>query len=211
MRKAFREIAEKQAAEKQGSWVLTSNQNVIIAQVTAKQKPDIEAILAKHGVSITSSSGLRRNAMACVSLPTCALGLAESERYLPKLIDKLEDVLDQAGLRHDDIMMRMTGCPNGCARPYLAEIGFVGRGPGLYNLYLGAAFNGSRLSKLYAQDVDEARILKLLTPLLLRYGKERSASANGVERFGDFVIRIGVIKATTVGNQFHADLALVKA
>jgi sulfite reductase (NADPH) hemoprotein beta-component len=206
MRKAFREIAEKQAAEKQGSWVLTSNQNVIIAQVTAKQKPEIEAILAKHGVSITSTSGLRRNAMACVSLPTCALGLAESERYLPKLIDKLEDVLDQAGLRGDDIIMRMTGCPNGCARPYLAEIGFVGRGPGLYNLYLGAAFNGSRLSKLYAQDVDEAKILQLLTPLLLRYAKERNTG----ERFGDFVIRIGVIKATIAGNQFHAELALAK-
>jgi sulfite reductase (NADPH) hemoprotein beta-component len=210
MRKAFREIAEKQAADKQGSWVLTSNQNVIIAQVTAKQKPEIEAILAENGVSITSSSGLRRNAMACVSLPTCALGLAESERYLPKLIDKLEDVLDQSGLRGDDIMMRMTGCPNGCARPYLAEIGFVGRGPGLYNLYLGAAFDGSRLSKLYAQDVDEAKILKLLSPLLLRYAKERNTDINGVERFGDFVIRIGVVKATTAGNQFHADLALAK-
>jgi sulfite reductase (NADPH) hemoprotein beta-component len=207
MRKAFREIAE---THKDCPWILTSNQNVIIAKVSAKAKPEIEAILAKHGVSITASSGLRRNAMACVSLPTCALGLAESERYLPTLIDKLEDVLDQAGLRNDDIMMRMTGCPNGCARPYLAEIGFVGRGPGLYNLYLGAAFDGSRLSKLYAQDVDEVKILKLLTPLLLRYAKERHDGANGVERFGDFVIRTGVVKATTVGNQFHADIALAK-
>jgi sulfite reductase (NADPH) hemoprotein beta-component len=203
MRKAFREIAE---TLKDCPWILTSNQNVIIGKVSAKAKPEIEAILAKHGVSITASSGLRRNSMACVSLPTCALGLAESERYLPKLTDKLEAVLDQAGLRNDDIMMRMTGCPNGCARPYLAEIGFVGRGPGLYNLYLGAAFDGSRLSKLYAQDVDEAKILKLLTPLLLRYAKERSTG----ERFGDFVIRIGVIKATAAGNQFHADLALAK-
>jgi sulfite reductase (NADPH) hemoprotein beta-component len=201
MRKAFREIAE---THKDCPWILTSNQNVIIAKVSAKAKSDIEAILSKHGVSTTASSGLRRNAMACVSLPTCALGLAESERYLPKLIDKLEDVLDQAGLRNDDIMMRMTGCPNGCARPYLAEIGFVGRGPGLYNLYLGAAFDGSRLSKLHAQDVDEPKILKLLTPLLLRYAKERDAG----ERFGDFVVRIGVVKATTAGNNFHAELAL---
>jgi sulfite reductase (NADPH) hemoprotein beta-component len=205
MRKAFREIAETHS---DCPWVLTSNQNVIIANVNNKAKSDIEAILSKHGVSITASSGLRRNSMACVSLPTCALGLAESERYLPKLTDKLEDVLDQAGLRNDDIMMRMTGCPNGCARPYLAEIGFVGRGPGLYNLYLGAAFDGSRLSKLYAQDVDEAKILKLLTPLLQRYAKERATTANGVERFGDFVIRIGAIKATTAGNKFHAELAL---
>jgi sulfite reductase (NADPH) hemoprotein beta-component len=103
-------------------------------------------------------------------------------------------------------MMRMTGCPNGCARPYLAEIGFVGRGPGLYNLYLGAAFDGSRLSKLYAQDVDEAKILKLLTPLLQRYAKERTAG----ERFGDFVIRIGAVKATTAGNNFHAGVELAK-
>jgi sulfite reductase (NADPH) hemoprotein beta-component len=206
MRKAFREIAETQKPQ----WVLTSNQNVIIAKVTAKQKPEIDAILAKHGVSTTSTSGLRRNSMACVSLPTCALGLAESERYLPKLTDKLEDVLDQAGLRGDDIVMRMTGCPNGCARPYLAEIGFVGRGPGLYNLYLGAAFDGSRLSKLYAQDVDEAKILKLLTPLLLRYGKERTDGPNGIERFGDFVIRAGIVKSTTAGNQFHAGLDLAK-
>jgi sulfite reductase (NADPH) hemoprotein beta-component len=205
MRKAFREIAE---THKDCPWILTSNQNVIIASVSTTAKSDIEAILSKHGVSITASSGLRRNSMACVSLPTCALGLAESERYLPKLTDKLEDVLDQAGLRTDDIMMRMTGCPNGCARPYLAEIGFVGRGPGLYNLYLGAAFDGSRLSKLYAQDVDETKILKLLTPLLLRYAKERNAGPSGVERFGDFVIRIGVVKATPAGNRFHADIAL---
>jgi sulfite reductase (NADPH) hemoprotein beta-component len=143
--------------------------------------------------------------MACVSLPTCALGLAESERYLPGLITKLEDSLDKAGLRHDDIIVRMTGCPNGCARPYLAEIGFVGRNPGLYNLYLGAAFDGSRLSKLYAQDVNEERILALLDPLLQAYAKERKAG----ERFGDFCIRAGHVKATAAGNQFHADLKLM--
>ncbi len=98
----------------------------------------------------------------------------------------------------------MTGCPNGCGRPYLAEIGFVGRTPGLYNLYLGAAFNGSRLNKLYAQDVDEKRILALLDPLIARYAKER----NDGEHFGDFVIRAGVIAATKQGNQFHDDVKL---
>ena len=100
-------------------------------------------------------------------------------------------MLDKAGLRDDDIVIRMTGCPNGCARPYLAEIGLVGRNPGLYNLYLGAAFDGSRLNKLYAQDVDKARIVGLLEPMFVRYAKER----NDGERFGDFVIRAGYVRA----------------
>ncbi len=107
-------------------------------------------------------------------------------------------------MRDDDIVVRMTGCPNGCARPYLAEIGFVGRSPGLYNLYLGAAFNGTRLNKLYAQDVGKARILELLEPLLVDYAKERKAG----ERFGDFVIRTGVVAATPAGNKFHDDVKL---
>ncbi|MDX2309660.1 MAG: NADPH-dependent assimilatory sulfite reductase hemoprotein subunit [Hyphomicrobium sp.] len=200
LRTALREIAATGGVD----FVVTSNQNLVIANVAAKQKAKIEAVLAGHGVEIATSSAMRRNAMACVALPTCGLALAESERYLPSLITKFEDILDAAGLRDDEIIVRMTGCPNGCARPYLAEIGFVGRAPGLYNLYLGAAFDGTRLNKLYAQDVDEARILKLLEPLLKRYAKERHDG----ERFGDFVIRAGVIKATTAGNTFHADLAL---
>ncbi len=115
-------------------------------------------------------------------------------------------MLDRAGLKDDDIVIRMTGCPNGCARPYLAEIGLVGTNPGLYNLYLGAAFNGTRLNKLVAEDVDKARMLGLLEPMLMRYAKEREDG----ERFGDFVIRAGYVKATTAGNQFHADIELVK-
>lgn len=201
LKKALREIAELGICE----FVVTANQNVTLAKVPTKSKAKIEAIFKAHGISLEPSSRMRANAMACVSLPTCGLGLAESERYLPDLITKLEDSLDKAGLRHDDIIVRMTGCPNGCARPYLAEIGFVGRNPGLYNLYLGAAFDGSRLSKLYAQDVNEERILALLDPLLQAYAKERK---NG-ERFGDFCIRTGKIKATLAGNQFHADLKLV--
>jgi sulfite reductase (NADPH) hemoprotein beta-component len=139
-----------------------------------------------------------------VALPTCGLALAESERYLPDLITRIEETIEKAGLRDDEINIRMTGCPNGCGRPYLAEIGFVGRTPGLYNLYLGAAFNGTRLNKLYAQDVDEKRILALLDPLITRYAKER----NDGEHFGDFVIRAGVIAATKQGNQFHEDVKL---
>jgi sulfite reductase (NADPH) hemoprotein beta-component len=100
--------------------------------------------------------------------------------------------------------MRMTGCPNGCARPYLAEIGFVGRTPGLYNLYLGAAFDGSRLSKLYAQDVGEAKIVQLLEPIFMAYAKSRKDG----ERFGDFCVRAGYVQATLAGNKFHADIKL---
>jgi len=197
---ALREIASAKICD----FVATSNQNVIMANVTAKNKTKIEEILKAHGVSLAVSSGLRRNSMSCVALPTCGLALSESERFLPGLITKLEDSLDKAGLRDDDIVIRMTGCPNGCARPYLAEIGLVGRNPGLYNLYLGAAFDGSRLSKLYAQDVGEEKIIALLEPIFLKYAKERRAG----ERFGDFAIRAGYVKATKAGNQFHADIKL---
>lgn len=201
MRAALREIAKMHT----GEFVLTSNQNLVIARVAAKAKPKIEAILASHGVSVATSSGLRRSSMACVALPTCGLALAESERYLPDLVGKVENILESAGLRDEEIVMRMTGCPNGCGRPYLAEIGFVGRTPGLYNMYLGAAFDGSRLNKLYAQDVDDARILALLEPIIKRYARERSDG----EHFGDFVIRAGIVKPTTAGNQFHAGVTLV--
>ncbi|MEZ5900603.1 MAG: NADPH-dependent assimilatory sulfite reductase hemoprotein subunit [Hyphomicrobiaceae bacterium] len=201
LKTAMREIAEAGICE----FVCTANQNVTMAKVSAKAKSKIESILKGHGISFDVSSRLRANAMACVALPTCGLALAESERYLPSLISKLEVSLDKAGLRADDIVIRMTGCPNGCARPYLAEIGLVGRNPGLYNLYLGAAFDGSRLSKLYAQDVDEARILELLEPIFKAYAKGREKG----ERFGDFCIRAAYVKATTTGNQFHADIKLV--
>jgi sulfite reductase (NADPH) hemoprotein beta-component len=200
LRTALREIA----AIHTGEMICTANQNVIVAGVTSEAKTRIDAILAAHGIAIATSSGLRRNSMACVALPTCALALAESERFLPDLVTALEGVLVKAGLRDDDIVIRMTGCPNGCARPYLAEIGLVGRQPGLYNLYLGAAFDGSRLNKLYAEDVDQTRIVALLTPLIEAYAKERHKG----ERFGDFVIRAGIVKATTAGNQFHAELRL---
>jgi sulfite reductase (NADPH) hemoprotein beta-component len=192
---AFRKLADQGLCE----FVLTANQNLILVNIAAKAKPKVEALLKEHGIEIATSSAMRRGSIACVALPTCALALAESERFLPELITDLEDSLDKAGLREDEIVVRMTGCPNGCGRPYLAEIGFVGRMPGLYNLYLGAAFDGTRLNKLYAQDVDRAKILSLLDPLLLRYAKEREEG----ERFGDFVVRAGVVAETKAGNQFH--------
>jgi sulfite reductase (NADPH) hemoprotein beta-component len=186
----------------EGDFVFTANQNLIISHVAEARKPAIAALLAEYGLD-GPISGLRANAMACVALPTCGLALAESERYLPTLVTALEAELERHGLREDEIVIRMTGCPNGCARPYLAEIGLVGRGPGIYNLYLGAAFDGTRLNKLYAKDVDHDAIVAALAPLFAAYARERHEG----ERFSDFVIRAGYVKPTTAGNRFHADLA----
>jgi sulfite reductase (NADPH) hemoprotein beta-component len=183
-----------------GAFIVTPNQNLIIAGVTAERKPAIEALLAAHGLD-SPSSALRRNAMACVALPTCGLALAESERYLPELITALEAEVERVGLGADEIIIRMTGCPNGCARPYLAEIGLVGTGPGRYNLYLGGAFNGTRLSKLYRKDLDHYGIVAALAPLFREYAVGRQRG----ERFADFVIRAGVVRPTLAGNRFHHD------
>ena len=185
-----------------GTFLLTPNQNLIIAGVTAARKSAIEALLAAHGLD-AAPSALRRNAMACVALPTCGLALAESERFLPDLLTALEAEAAAAGLGGDEITIRMTGCPNGCARPYLAEIGLVGVRPGFYHLYLGGAFDGTRLSKLYRREVDQDAIVAALRPLFAAYAAERQAG----ERFADFVIRSGTVRATTAGNRFHADLA----
>ena len=165
-------------------------------------KPKVEALLAQYDLNgFATEAKLVRNSMACVALPTCGLALAESERYFPTLIGRL---IEKSGVDSEEITMRMTGCPNGCARPYLAEIGFVGTGPGKYNLYLGAAHNGERLSKLYRESVDETQAIEILSPMLQAYAKERESD----ERFGDFVIRKGIIAKTTTGNNFHENLKL---
>lgn len=196
--KGLREIAKVH----DGEFRITANQNVIVANVKPENKAAIEALLDEHGIGPRSYSGLRRNSMACVALPTCGLALAESERYLPDLVSELEEALGKAGLDDDDIIIRMTGCPNGCARPYLAEIGLVGRTPGTYNLYLGAAYDGSRLNKLYRRDIQHEQIVAELAPLFSAYAKEREDE----ERFGDFVIRKGIIAATDAGRHFHEQL-----
>ncbi len=147
-------------------------------------------------------SALRLNSLACVALPTCGLSLAEAERYLPDLLTELEEVIEENGLRHDAITIRMTGCPNGCARPYIAEIAFVGRAPGKYNVYLGGGFAGQRLSKLYRESVKAEDIKTLLAPIIARYARER----NDGERFGDFCIRTGYVNATVQGQDFHQNI-----
>jgi len=187
-----------------GDFRLTANQNLIIAGISKAARKKIEKILKAHHILEhgLGQSGLRLNSMACVALPTCGLALAESERYLPDLVTELEEVVEAAGLRDDAITIRMTGCPNGCARPYLGEIAFVGRGPGVYNVYLGAGFHGERLNKLYRRDVKADQITNLLKPVIEDYAKSRQDG----ERFGDFVIRSGYIAATLTGNRFHDDL-----
>jgi sulfite reductase (NADPH) hemoprotein beta-component len=198
MKTGLRKIAEIH----DGDFRLTANQNLIIARVRPEAKADIEQLMHSHGL-LNDHTGLRLNSMACVALPTCGLALAESERYLPDLVTALDDAVEKAGLRDDEIVIRMTGCPNGCARPYLAEIGLVGRGPGVYNLYLGAAFDGSRLNKLFCKDIGHDEIIAVLSRLIHAYARERLPG----ERFGDFAIRQGLVKPTLAGNQFHADLA----
>jgi len=196
MKSGLREIAKIH----DGDFRLTANQNLVIANVSSENRAAIEAILEEYQLSKSlSGSALRLNSLACVALPTCGLALAESERYLPELITELEETLELVGLRHDAITIRMTGCPNGCARPFLAEIAFVGRSPGKYNVYLGGGFYGQRLNKLYREKVPAAEIKALLAPLFEDYAKHREVG----ERFGDFVIRAGYIKATTAGNNFR--------
>ena len=185
-----------------GRFVMTANQNLVLADVPAERRGDVETLLAAHRLD-EPVSGLRRSAMACVALPTCGLALAESERYLPDLVTRLEDELERFGLREDEITIRMTGCPNGCARPYVSEIGLVGRTPGIYNLYLGGAHEGLRLNKLHRRDVDGDAIVAALSPLFEAYAKGRKPG----ERFGDYVIRAGVVKATTAGLNFHENLS----
>ena len=183
-----------------GDFRITPNQNLVIANVPTAQQPEIERI-AREANLLAPWSGLRRNSMACVALPTCGLALAESERYLPDLLTALDERLAAHGLSADDIVIRMTGCPNGCARPYLAEIGLVGKGPGRYNLYLGAAFDGSRMNKLYAEDLDHAGIVAALDLVFAAYAAERQKG----ERFGDFTIRAGFVVASGNGADFHAN------
>ncbi|MFG0215922.1 assimilatory sulfite reductase (NADPH) hemoprotein subunit [Brevibacillus porteri] len=196
LKSGLREIAKVHT----GDFRLTPNQNLLIGNVTSEKKPEIEQIIQAYGLTDgTSYSALRRNSMACVSLPTCGLAMAEAERYLPTLLDEVELILDEAGLRDEEIVIRMTGCPNGCARPALAEISFIGKAVGKYNMYLGGGFSGNRLNKLYRENIGEAEILNELRPILNRYAKEREEG----EHFGDFVIRAGYVKEVRSGLDFH--------
>ncbi|MHA1539470.1 MAG: NADPH-dependent assimilatory sulfite reductase hemoprotein subunit [Alphaproteobacteria bacterium] len=163
----------------------TGNQGVMLVNIKSEDKADIEKILKKNGIIDEAFSPSRKEAIACVSLPTCTLALAEGQRYLPSLLTKIEAVQEKHGLLDTPITIRMTGCPNGCGRPYLAEIGFVGKGPGKYALRLGGDYQGERLNQVYKEEVDEAEILEILNHLLSEFVKNKEVD----ERFGDYMHR----------------------
>jgi len=166
---------------------LSPNQNVILANVTEAEKSGITTLLASHGVKVDNqASVLHAAAMACPSLPTCGLGLAESERYLPGLLDRLEKLCGEVGLPGEEIIIRSTGCPNGCARPYMAEIAFVGKAPGRYQVWLGGNTAGTRLNRVWKDVLKDTDIETELRPVLARFAQERTTG----ERFGDWCDRV---------------------
>ena len=169
-----------------GKFRLTPNQSLIIAGVAPEDRRQIEALLAEHGLGESNGqSALRLNSIACVALPTCPLAMAEAERYLPDLVTKIDEILERNGLSQEPITIRASGCPNGCSRPYVAEVALTGRAPGKYNLWLGGGFHGERLNRLFAENIGEERILAILSELLSAYARSREPG----EHFGDFFIR----------------------
>jgi len=179
----------RQIAEKFGDieFHLSANQNIILANITESDRPAINALLGEHGVKTDNqASVMHAAAMACPALPTCGLALAESERMLPGLVDRIETLCAEVGLGGEEIIIRSTGCPNGCARPYMAEIGFVGKAPGRYQVWLGGNTAGTRLNRLWKDVVKDPDIVNELRPVLARYAKERNLG----ERFGDWCDRV---------------------
>ncbi len=172
-----------------GDFRLTANQNLIIAGVPAEQKAEIEALARQYGLLDDSVSEQRQNSMACVALPTCPLAMAEAERFLPEFVTEIEGVLAKHGVNDDSIIFRVTGCPNGCGRAMLAEIGLVGKAPGRYNLHLGGNREGTRIPRMYRENITDRQILEEIDALVGRWAAERDAG----EGFGDFVIRAGII------------------
>ena len=183
-KKALREVADKFPNIE---FRLTANQNVILANVSDADKAGINAVLTVHGLKTENQTTvLHAAAMACPSLPTCGLGLAESERMLPGFLDRIEKLLAEVGLAGEEIIIRSTGCPNGCARPYMAEIGFVGKAPGRYQVWLGGDVAGTRLNKVWKDVLKEADLETEFRPVFARFAKERNAG----ERFGDWCERV---------------------
>jgi sulfite reductase (NADPH) hemoprotein beta-component len=185
MKTALRQVAEKFPHVE---FRLSANQNVIIANVPTSDRAGIDALLKSHGVKTSDQATILHAAsMACPSMPTCGLGLAESERALPGFINRIEKLAAEVGLAGQEIIIRSTGCPNGCARPYMAEIGFVGKAPGKYQLWLGGDVSGTRLNRVYKDVIKDADLEAELRPLLTRWRDQRLSAS---ERFGDFATRV---------------------
>ncbi|MFQ3264848.1 MAG: sulfite reductase (NADPH) hemoprotein beta-component [Colwellia sp.] len=196
LKTGMREIAKIH----QGDFRLTANQNLIVAGVAEVDKAGIEQLARDHGLINDGVSNQRKSSMACVAFPTCPLAMAEAERYLPGLVDDVEAILSKNGLKDESIILRVTGCPNGCGRAMLAEIGLIGKGPGKYNMYLGSDLAGSRVPKLYKENLDEAAVLTEIDALSARWSAERLKA----EAFGDFVIRVGIVEQVIVSfRDFH--------
>lgn len=183
LKTVLREIVE----EFQPGIRLTPSQNLLLVDLSEEQREAITRKLARHGINLEDQASLlRRASMACPSLPTCGLGLAESERFLPGLLDQLEGLLKELNLQEQEIIVRMTGCPNGCARPYMAEIGMVGKAPNKYQIYFGGNASNTRLNRLYQESVPGHSLIEVLRPVLTRYAQERGHQ----ERFGDWCQRV---------------------
>ncbi|MGO1792559.1 MAG: assimilatory sulfite reductase (NADPH) hemoprotein subunit [Oceanisphaera sp.] len=185
LKTGMREIAKVH----QGDFRLTANQNLIIAGVPTEQKDQIEQLAREHGLIEDTVSDQRKSSMACVALPTCPLAMAESERVLPAYVTELEGYLAKHNIDDDNIIFRVTGCPNGCGRAMLAEVGLVGKAPGRYNLHLGGNREGTRIPRMYKENITDRQIMEELDQLIGRWSSER----NSGEGFGDFVIRAGII------------------
>ncbi|MDY4315096.1 assimilatory sulfite reductase (NADPH) hemoprotein subunit [Pectobacterium actinidiae] len=173
-----------------GDFRLTANQNLIIAGVPARSKAKIDALAREHGLIDDSVSEQRKNSMACVSFPTCPLAMAEAERFLPEFVTKVEDIMQQHGVGDEHIVLRVTGCPNGCGRAMLAEIGLVGKAMGRYNVHLGGNREGTRIPRMYRENINETEILAEIDRLIGLWAQDRQPN----EGFGDFVIRTNIIK-----------------
>jgi len=193
---------QKIAKIHQGDFRITANQNLIIAGVAEQDKAEIEKIARESGLIDDGVSNQRKNSMACVAFPTCPLAMAEAERYLPGLVTDVEAILAKNGLADESIILRVTGCPNGCGRAMLAEIGLVGKGPGKYNMYLGSNLGGTRIPKLYRENLGEQDILAEIDSLSARWAADR----NQDEAFGDFAIRTGIVSEVKISvRDFHDD------
>ncbi|MEM0911524.1 MAG: assimilatory sulfite reductase (NADPH) hemoprotein subunit [Pseudomonadota bacterium] len=172
-----------------GDFRLTANQNLIIAGVPEEQKEAIQVLAEQYGLLQSNVSKQRRDSMACVSLPTCPLAMAEAERYLPGAVTEIEQMLAKYNLSDESIMYRITGCPNGCGRAMLAEVGLVGKGPNKYNLHIGGNRNGTRIPRMYKENISDEEIMQTLDALIKRWSEERTDG----EAFGDFVIRADIV------------------
>lgn len=199
----LRKVAELMKSNNSGGYRLTGNQHVIISNIEDKHIDAIKKVLHDYQLDNLQTTGLRLSSSSCVGFPTCGLAMAESERFFPIIVTEIEEALEEYGLRHDSVVLRITGCGNGCARPWVAEVALVGKAPNTYNIMLGGGYYGQRLNKLYRSNVKDSDIAAILKPLFKRWAIEREQD----EHFGDFLIRSNIIKETTEGKYIHEDVA----